>query len=157
MHSYKGHVKRLFINKTRKCATESMAQNEEACLLKKKKKKGCLGMPIPCYNSCRKQMEICHGPFKKISTLRIGEQYQSLSEPATKQRLCDQCFTGSWFNNDHRNQMKGAVVIRPHVMLCAWHGSTLKISSKSKSDSAHQIRRLKLNLMPQNIYIFLNL
>lgn len=77
MHSYKGHVKRLFINKTRKCATESMAQNEEACLLKKKKKKGCLGMPIPCYNSCRKQMEICHGPFKKISTLRIGEQYQS--------------------------------------------------------------------------------
>lgn len=52
-----------------------MAQNEEACLLKKKK--GHLGMPIPCYNSCRKQMEICHGPFKKISTLRIGEQYQS--------------------------------------------------------------------------------
>lgn len=32
------------------------------------------------------------------------------------------------------------------------HGSTLKISSKSKRDSVHQVRRLKLNLMPQNIY-----
>lgn len=40
-------------------------------------KKGRLGMPILCYNSYRKQMEICHGPFKKISTLRIGEQYRS--------------------------------------------------------------------------------
>lgn len=40
-----------------------------------------LGMPIPCYNSCRKQMEICHGPFKKISTfLNRG----TVSEPSIK-------------------------------------------------------------------------
>lgn len=52
-----------------------MAQNEEACLLKKEK--GRLGMSIPGYYSCRKQMKICHGPFK-IRTLRIGEPYQSL-------------------------------------------------------------------------------
>lgn len=41
-------------------------------------KMGRFGMPILGYNSYRKQMEICHGPFKRISTLRIEEQYQSL-------------------------------------------------------------------------------
>lgn len=133
MHSYKGH------NKKRKCATRSMAQNGDACLLKIKR--AVLEHPSTVITVTRKQMEICHGPFKNISFENRGTVSETASDGHTASALL-----GLGSTTISVRQSTGTVINdrcssdSPLCHAVCMHGSTLKISTKSKIDSVHQIR-----------------
>lgn len=104
-------------------------------------KTGRFGTPIHGNNSYRKQMEICHGPFKNISFENRG----TVSEPASDGYAAS-ALLGLGSTTISVRQSTGTVINdrcssdSPLCHAVCMHGSTLKIGTKSKIDSVHQIR-----------------
>lgn len=96
-------------------------------------KTGRFGTPIHGYNSYRKQMEIGHGPFKKISTENRG----TVSEPASDGHAAS-ALLGLGSTTISVRQSTGTVINDrcssdwPSVMLCACMGQLLKSALRAK-------------------------